>query len=325
MKVEQVPRWVCGYDIIGDVHGCANTLEKLLHKLGYRNCSGCYQHPERMAIFLGDIVDRGPRIREALAIVKKMCDAGSAMCVMGNHEYNAIGYTTEAPQGMGRRHLREHNSRHNRLIAETLEQFASYPEQWRMYLNWFRQLPLFLEFPEFRVVHACWDHELIDQYLQVAESDIDQEKLFLQSSKPHTYEWYLFDRLLRGTSLDLPSGMTITGRDGFVRSEFRTKFWATSPETYRDVVFQPDPLPDEIASQTLSEEELEQLLCYGEGEKPVFVGHYWLQGTPKPLRANVACLDYSAVKFGRLVAYRYDGESALSGDKFVWVYVDPDN
>jgi len=52
------------------------------------------------------------------------------------------------------------------------------------------------------------------------------------------------------------------------------------------------------------------------------VGHYWLNESPKPLAANVACLDYSAVKYGRLAAYRMDGETTLSTDKFVWVYVD---
>ncbi len=49
---------------------------------------------------------------------------------------------------------------------------------------------------------------------------------------------------------------------------------------------------------------------------PVFVGHYWLTGTPTPL---VACTDYSVAKGGKLVAYRWDGESELSADKFHWV------
>ena len=87
-----------GFDIIGDVHGCANTLEALLVELGYRLDEGHYHHPSRQAIFLGDIVDRGPRIREALHLVKNMVDAGSARCIMGNHEYNALGYITPTPE-----------------------------------------------------------------------------------------------------------------------------------------------------------------------------------------------------------------------------------
>lgn len=54
----------------------------------------------------------------------------------------------------------------------------------------------------------------------------------------------------------------------------------------------------------------------------MFVGHYWMEGLPAPLKPNVACLDFSAVKYGKLVAYRFDGERVLSPDKFVWVKVE---
>jgi hypothetical protein len=47
------------YDLIGDIHGCARTLERLLDTLGYRVQDGVWRHPQRMAIFLGDLVDRG--------------------------------------------------------------------------------------------------------------------------------------------------------------------------------------------------------------------------------------------------------------------------
>lgn len=314
-----------GYDIIGDVHGCSNTLEKLLCKLGYERCEDAYRHPRRRAIFLGDVLDRGPHIREALHIVKAMVDAGSAECILGNHEFNAICYTTPAPPESGRSHVRPHTARHNRLIAETLAQFAGYPEEWRLFLEWFKTLPLFLEKPGFRVVHACWDQALIDEYKQRYDSNRFHQELILQSMDAQSFAGRVFDRLTRGTGIHLPQGTTITSRDGYVRESFRTKFWAHNPRTYRDVVFQPDPLPEDLADRTLSEGESEQLLHYPPGDPPVFVGHYWLQGRPKPLCQNVACLDYSAVKFGRLAAYRYDGESKLSADKFVWVYVDPDN
>lgn len=314
-----------GYDIIGDVHGCSNTLEKLLHRMGYERCDGVYRHPRRQAIFVGDVLDRGPHIREALHLVKAMVDAGSAECILGNHEWNAIGYTTPAPEGSGQSHVRSHSPRHNRLIAETLEQFAGYPEEWRLFLEWFKTLPLFLEKPGFRVVHACWDQRLIDEYKRRYHSNRFNEDLILQSMDPQSFAGRVLDRLTRGTGIPLPLGTTITGRDGYVRESFRTKFWALDPRTYRDVVFQPDPLPEDLADRPLSAGESERLLRYPPQDPPVFVGHYWLQGRPRPLCPNVACLDYSAVKFGRLAAYRFDGERKLSADKFVWVYVDPDN
>lgn len=313
-----------GYDIIGDIHGCAHTLERLLCKLNYSHDGHCFRHPRRAAIFVGDVVDRGPHIREALHLVKDMVDGGAAICVMGNHEINAIAYTTAAPPGTGQKHLREHNQRNNRLIAETLEQFAGFPEEWRMFLDWFQTLPLFIETPDFRVVHACWDEALIAAYKERYHSNLVNKEVLEQTAERGSFGWQVVDRLTRGTDIRLPRGVTITSRDGFTRDVFRTKFWARNPKTYRDVVFQPDPLPEEIASMHLSDAELAQLLSYDAQQVPVFVGHYWLQGAPRQLRPNVACLDYSAVKFGRLVAYRFDGEAALNADKFVWAYVDPE-
>lgn len=314
-----------GYDIIGDIHGCANTLMSLLRKLGYQFTQGRFSHPDRQAIFLGDIIDRGPHIREALNLVKDMVDAGDALCLMGNHEFNALAYTTPVPglQGAKQQYLRPHNARHNRLIAETLEQFAPYPEQWKAFLQWFKTLPLFLELPGFRVVHACWDHELIQEFKRRYQSNRINDEFLLSTADPDSFASRFMDRLTRGTDLRLPDGMAIHGRDGYTRQFFRTKFWARKPQTYRDVVFQPDPLPEAVADRPLDESERNLLLCYGEHEPPVFVGHYWLHGKPRALRPNVACLDYSAVKFGRLVAYRYDGEKVLKNEKFEWVYVDP--
>ena len=60
------------------------------------------------------------------------------------------------------------------------------------------------------------------------------------------------------------------------------------------------------------------------GHEPLlFVGHYWRRGKPAPIRPNLACLDYSAVLNGKLVAYRLDQEQRLDPHKFVWVEVQP--
>ena len=65
------------------------------------------------------------------------------------------------------------------------------------------------------------------------------------------------------------------------------------------------------------------MVHYDRQQPPLFVGHYWLKGTPEPITPNLACLDYSAVKYGRLVAYRMDGEATLASNKFAWEYVEP--
>jgi protein phosphatase len=79
------------FDVIGDVHGCCDELEELLTELGYEDFDGAYRHPEgRKAVFVGDLVDRGPRIVDTVRLVRAMVGAGTALCVPGNHDIKLV-------------------------------------------------------------------------------------------------------------------------------------------------------------------------------------------------------------------------------------------
>lgn len=311
-----------GYDLIGDVHGCGETLIVLLEQMGYRKINGIYQHKSRKVVFLGDIIDRGPHIRLACEIVRNMVDAGHAYMIMGNHEYNLVTYMTPAPAGVDQPYLREHTERNSFIVEQTVEQFADHPEEFKDYLEWFTELPLFMEFDHFRVVHACWDHEVINEFVGRYGGNQLHSALLSESVNQESFLYKSLDRLLRGTSLKLPDDRSMVAKDGMIRQFFRTKFWSKNPQIYNDVVFQPDPLPIDLAHMRLSSQEKEKLLYYAEDEKPLFFGHYWMSGVPAVIRSNIACLDYSAVKYGRLVAYRMDGEHHLNNGKFTWVRVE---
>ena len=310
------------YDLIGDVHGCVHSLKHLLDKLGYRQHAGVWRHPRRMALFLGDIIDRGPHIREALHLVHGMVDAGQAACLMGNHEFNALGWQIPVVTAGREHYVREHSPLHGRQLQQTHQQFANYPDEWREFIDWFQQLPLFIDAGRFRLVHACWDAQLIAQLkLSYPHGVIDQA--FVQAAaEPGSFASRVFNRLLRGTDMRLPDGLTLTGEDGYTRAHFRTKFWAEAPQTYGDIVFQPDALPEQVAQLPLSAEQKSRLLHYPEDQPLLFVGHYWRRGVPTPIRPNLACLDYSAVLNGKLVAYRLDQERQLEPSKFCWVEVE---
>ena len=87
-----------GYDVIGDIHGHADKLEGLLESMGYARTGSGYRAPHgRQAVFLGDLIDRGPDQVRVLSIVRSMVDSGAARCILGNHEFNAIGYLTDDP------------------------------------------------------------------------------------------------------------------------------------------------------------------------------------------------------------------------------------
>ncbi|KPQ23715.1 MAG: Calcineurin-like phosphoesterase [Halomonas sp. HL-48] len=313
-----------GYDLIGDVHGCGATLAALLEKLGYRQRGGVYCHPRRRVIFLGDLIDRGPRIRLAVTIARRMVESGEAQIVMGNHEYNALAYTHPAPPGSDKRWLREHTPRHNRIIQDTLTQYRDYTNEWEDTLAWFKTMPLFIEQDGMRVVHACWDHDLVAQFRRQHPDGCMDDDFLVASTDPSTQAFRIIDRLTRGSHLPLPDNMAIHSGDGFTRRSFRTHFWSASPQCWGDVAFQPDNLPGDLEQRPLTDEERRQLSYYGPDQPPLFIGHYWCEGIPALPTGNIACLDYSAVKYGRLVAYRWQGEERLNADHFVWIQVDRD-
>ncbi len=113
------------FDVIGDVHGCLAELEQLLGQLGYaieRDAAGrpvAAHHPDRRAVFLGNLVDRGPDTPGVLRLVMGMAAAGDALCVLGNHEAKLL------------RALRGKNVQRTHGLAESMEQLAAEPEEFR--------------------------------------------------------------------------------------------------------------------------------------------------------------------------------------------------
>ncbi|MEU6986079.1 polynucleotide kinase-phosphatase [Streptomyces sp. NPDC046324] len=104
------------FDIIGDIHGCRSELETLLGRLGYVDG----HHPEgRTAVFVGDLVDRGPDSPGVLRRVMGMVAAGDALCVPGNHE-NKLG-----------RWLKGRKVQETHGLAETIEQLGQETEEFR--------------------------------------------------------------------------------------------------------------------------------------------------------------------------------------------------
>ena len=85
-----------GYDIIGDVHGCAGKLEQLLHTMGYAEVDGAWKHPTRQAVFVGDFIDRGPEQLRSVAIPQAMVAAGNAFVVPEADQLAAHDFTRNA-------------------------------------------------------------------------------------------------------------------------------------------------------------------------------------------------------------------------------------
>ena len=154
-----------GYDVIGDVHGHAEALTDLLRTMDYVERDGVWAHDERQAIFVGDLIDRGPEQIESVRIAQTMVEAGSAQIVLGNHEFNAVAYAT--PDGQGdylRPHIgeddrcRKNREQHEKFIGEVGFDTRKHNDM----IKWFKTIPLWLDLGGLRVVHACWSSDHID-------------------------------------------------------------------------------------------------------------------------------------------------------------------
>lgn len=302
------------YDLIGDIHGHADYLERLLKKLDYVAHKGIYKHSERKVIFLGDYIDRGPRIRDSLRIVRDMVESGNALAIMGNHEYNAICYCTDGPNGQP---LREHSDKNKRQFEETLAAFASYKDEWQSYLGWMQRLPLYLELDGLRAVHACWSNDRIHLLRGILDHDRLTDTTLRRSADNTDHLFDVIEVVLKGKELPLPGGYSFNDKGGHPRREVRIKWWLDPMgHTYETLKVNPEyKVPDVAVDDThplLSD-------VYQSHDPPVFFGHYWLKGEPQLMTANACCLDYSVAKGGVLAAYRYDGEQQLDASKLVWV------
>ncbi len=114
------------FDVIGDVHGCRGELVTLLQKLGYAvrfdeqdHAVGAHHPAGRTAVFVGDLVDRGPDTPGVLRLVKNMVESSDALCVMGNHENKLL------------RALRGRNVQVTHGLAESLAQLGEQPDGFR--------------------------------------------------------------------------------------------------------------------------------------------------------------------------------------------------
>jgi hypothetical protein len=307
------------YDIIGDIHGQADKLHGLLAELGYANRGGAYRHKDRTAIFVGDFIDRGPRQLESVMTVRRMVDAGCAQAIMGNHEFNAIAWHTPDPDHDGE-FLRPHDgalgkknrSQHAAFLAEVEDDPALHMEV----IDWFLTLPLWIDLPGIRVVHACWHDGYMNEIRQHLTPNLQlNRELMVSASRSGRMEFRTVEGLTKGLEIDLPAGHLFHDKDGQPRHNVRIRWWDANATTYRDLAMMPEDLRERLPTLRVARDARSPY----DNAKPVFFGHYWMTGQPVLQSGSAACVDYSAAKEGPLVAYQWDGESTLSAAHFVSV------
>ncbi|AWI81775.1 metallophosphoesterase [Parazoarcus communis] len=309
---------VAGYDVIGDIHGHADELEALLRKLDYRKQGGTWRHPERTAVFVGDLIDRGPKQLEVVDIVRRMVEEGHAKATMGNHEFNAIAWRTLDEHGSP---LREHSKKNEDQHAAFLAAVDGNPELHKDVVDWFLTLPLWLELDGINVIHACWHTGYMDRFADrlAPGNRLTPELMNEAARKPAPGgEETLFNAIevwLKGLEAPLPVGEKFNDKDGHPRTEVRVRWWDEGATLYPEAAM----IEEHIRARLPAVEIPEAARYRYEPQRPVFFGHYWMSGHPSIQSTLAACTDFSVAKQGKLVAYRWNGEQKLSNEGFHYV------
>lgn len=145
--------------LIGDFHGQASKLLQLLDKVGWQRWDGPLRSPsDASLVFVGDLIEGGD---ESLRSVEIVVEQGDALCLMGNHEYNAIQVHTEDPDKSGQ-YLRKHSGKEVDQYDEVLKELEERPTDLGDIVAWFMTLPLAIEGENGRFAHGCWHPGSLD-------------------------------------------------------------------------------------------------------------------------------------------------------------------
>jgi|SRR6056297_109264 len=305
-----------GYDVIGDVHGHADALVDLLSAMDYVERDGVWAHPWRRAVFVGDLIDRGPQQIESVRIVRAMVEAGEARIVLGNHEFNAVAFAT--PDGHGD-FLRRHSAKNTAQCAEFLDAVGFDSPVHRDMIGWFMTIPLWLDLGGLRVVHACWSSRHIEQLRPlVGDGDTLTDELVVAAARPGDPAHEAVETILKGPEVSL-GGRRYTDKDGNVRTRARIAWWDESATTVASAAVMPGGstivdahgAPTSLPDEPLADADRFRRDC----DTPVIFGHYWWNAGLGITSDRALCVDFSVAKHGELVAYRWDGETTLDESK----------
>ncbi|WP_435640995.1 metallophosphoesterase [Micavibrio aeruginosavorus] len=300
-----------GYDIIGDVHGRADHLERLLDILGYQHTASSFIHPEgRKVIFIGDLIDRGSQEMRTLRIVRDMVDTDNAYAIMGNHEFNAICYATRDANGD---YIRPHTSKNRQQHDDFLREFPMGSAQHTDTIEWMTTLPIYLDLGPLRVVHACWNDDYIDTLTPHLDHGNRINTGLLNAYARRIEPIYTaLEETLKGPSIKLPDGMTFKDAMGHERDEARLQWWSDRNAQLDNLV---DPRVATIPEQHHG--KIHQTIAlknvFNAVSKPTFIGHYSLNQPLRLLSDTIVGVDYRK----HLTAYRWDDGEPLSAMRFV--------
>jgi hypothetical protein len=260
---------------IGDIHARHNKLIDLLKVIDFDSNDLDSTANTGQLVFIGDLIDNDPEYdNDHLALlnqVESLVDQNHAFSLLGNHEFNAIGWATQKEDGnWARPHTEKNKSQHQAFLA-AVEEGSKEHARW---ITWFKSLPLFLDFGSIKAIHACWDEKALECIKPYLNANNSLKEAHWVDAFDENHELYsLCEILLKGPEREIDQ--PFKDKTGELRTQKRVEWWADSE--------------------------------YKESIEPIVIGHYTLSGLPKALFQKVTCVDYNAAKEENpLVCYQFE-------------------
>lgn len=274
------------YVVIPDVHADLERLRTTMASAGFApHQNGFRSENGQKAIFLGDLIDNGPQNREVIESVRATVDDGEAMCLMGNHELNAI---------MMHNGFREKSDKNLAQHTAFLREFRFDDEDTREVIRWFTSLPLRVQVGDVRAAHAFWgDDEILSPLTRTTQNGsltlFDVGLLPDLAAQASGIASEILD-VTKGPEVRLPPGdFGFADHYGKWRTEGRMRWWGNQPETWEDAMISlhgERRLPPGRPSADIISR------AYPSHSPLLFIGHYKMKGEVSPVAQNVVCLDF---------------------------------
>jgi hypothetical protein len=293
------------YLFIGDLHGHASELKKLLGNAGFLPFGESFRHPNLKAAFVGDFINRGFENLACLRIVRAMVESGDAIAVPGNHEVIFLNYHQKDPRT--KEYTMPNRNGWNKLLQNTMQEFGNHPKELDEMLRWLRLLPVVVEERDFNLVHACYDPDSIELLRDRTHGtfSLSEEHWLRIGLGEDSALTEALHTLTFGISIYLDTAQLFPGANLASQHAPRIRYWEDPTEkSLQETLF----LDDDkhlagIGFLSLPESFYGAFRTYQEYETPLVHGHYCVQGELKNLPQNIIIADRAVIKTGVLKAW----------------------
>jgi hypothetical protein len=295
-------------DVIGDIHGELDALLALLGHLGY-DARGEHRQDRRL-VFIGDLCDRGHDSPGVVAFVRRLVERRHAQCLLGNHELNVLRGASKEGNGW---FFAEDHDRANGKFAESRR---AEPGERDAILAFFADLPVVLERPDLRLVHAAWDDAALALLRENTAPTLDVYRAYANRANDIVKESGLGERAAADWRAHGPKLTDPQARVPLLENLGRLDALRQMSNPLRIVTSGPEALTAQPFFAAGKWRMLDRVKWWDRyaHDKPVMVGHYWRWATPAAreafsrgehdlfggaapeawhgARRNVFCLDY---------------------------------